>query len=233
MLKLNQVEISFGKHLLSYNFKVDKGEILAVIGPSGGGKTTLLNLIAGFIRPDQGQIIYENIDITRFSAFERPVSYVFQEGNLFPHLSVKNNIALGINPNLSLNDQQTQLISQTLQIVGLANLQDKLPDQLSGGQKQKVAMGRALIRNRPIILLDEPFTGLDYEAKYDLINLIKSVHRKTSCIIILVTHDFQEVRLMASKVAIINNGLFELFEDVNQVLDNKQNSFKDFSHFDG
>ena len=226
MLELKNVKVSYDNYHMLYDFAIDEGDILAVIGPSGVGKTTLLNIIAGFVCPVQGTLIYNNINFSKLSPAMRPVSYIFQEGNLFPHLTVAENIAIGINPNLSLNIEQYQKLDVCLNKMGLINYRNKLPDQLSGGQKQRVSLGRALLRNKPIVLLDEPFTALDPATKYEFIDLIKSVQKKENLTIILVTHDLLEVRLIATKVAFLNAGQVELFGRYDEIVASKQANFR-------
>ena len=159
-IKLDNVKISHGKFSLQADFEIEKGKKIALLGPSGGGKSTLLSAIAGFKTPDSGRIFFENTDITSTPPAKRPIALLFQNHNLFPHLSVRNNIALGITTTLKLSLKEIETIDKALLRVGLDGLGNKMPSELSGGQQQRVALARCLIRKQPILCLDEPFAAL-------------------------------------------------------------------------
>src|SRR5262249_51735110 len=152
-----------------------RGECLAIIGPSGAGKTTLLSLLAGFEHAEGGLILIEGRDVTRLGPAERPVSMVFQEHNLFAHLTVAANVGLGIHPGLRLAADDRARVSAALAQVGLAGMESRLPSQLSGGERQRVALARTLVRNRPVLLLDEPFVALGPALRRDMLDLVNAL----------------------------------------------------------
>lgn len=188
-------------YMYEFNLELTKGDALAIIGESGSGKSTLLNLIAGFLNPSKGQIIFNNHDITQSPPGNRPINMLFQEHNLFQHLNVFNNIALGLSTNLKIDQVQKQLIEQSLELVGMAGYDKKLPNQLSGGEKQRVAIARTLVRNKPILLLDEPFSFLDSKLHCEMLDLVKSLQKKHLLIMIMVTHDSQNDLKICNKIA--------------------------------
>ena len=149
----------------------------ALIGPSGGGKTTLLHAIAGFARPIAGTLVFDGYDLLPLGP-ERPLTLLFQEHNLFPHLSAAQNVGIGISPNLRLNAAQTAAVAGALARVGLPGLGNRMPAELSGGQRQRVALARALVRDRPLMLLDEPFSALDPGLRRDMIGLVDALRRE-------------------------------------------------------
>lgn len=161
MLKL--IDITWLYHHLPMRFtlSVARGEQIAILGPSGAGKSTLLNLIAGFLTPASGNMVIDGEDHTTTPPSRRPVSMLFQENNLFSHLSVQQNIGTGLNHGLKLNVSQREKILHIAQQMGIDSLLERLPGELSGGQRQRVALARCLVREQPILLLDEPFSALD------------------------------------------------------------------------
>jgi thiamine transport system ATP-binding protein len=159
MLALEDLLIRMDGFQLQANWRLAAGQKLAVIGPSGGGKSTLLSTIAGFIMPDAGRIVIDGVDVTALSPGKRPISLLFQDHNLFPHLSAARNVGLGLTPDLRLSMAQWQAVDDALAEVGLAGLGARMPADLSGGQRQRVALARALIRQKPLLLLDEPFAA--------------------------------------------------------------------------
>ncbi len=194
--------------LMSFDFsiKLDKGESVAIIGPSGSGKSTLLNLIAGFILPSGGTLTFENKDISQDHSGKRPLNMLFQEHNVFNHLNVFDNVALGISPGLKLSKLDRELIEHALEKVGLDGFNVRFPYQLSGGQKQRLAIARALIRNKPILLLDEAFTSLDPPLRMEMLDLIKTLQEEHDLIMLMVTHNYKEALYLCNKICFIDNG---------------------------
>lgn len=179
-----------------FHFSVAAGHCLAVRGASGTGKSTLLNLVAGFLVPKSGEILWNRQPIHNLPAWERPVTSVFQEHNLFEHLDVFTNIGLGLHPGMKLSPEQKSAIEQGLEQTRLGGFGARLPGELSGGQRQRVALLRAILRRKPVLLLDEPMTGLDPDARAIIRDLL--LQEKASGItLILASHDEEDRKILA------------------------------------
>lgn len=215
LLRLHGLTKRFSPHDLpavdNLTFTVEKGEIVALLGPSGSGKTTALRLVAGFERPDAGLVEIEGqvvVDGTTFIPPEqRGVGMVFQDQALFPHLTVAENIAFGLrrlNPHV-----RTQRIQGMLETVDLAALAHRYPHELSGGQKQRVALARALAPRPAVILLDEPFSNLDADLRFQMAQELYRILRELGTTTIFVTHDHEEAFMIADRVGVLNQGRLE------------------------
>ncbi len=191
---------------MCFNLQVKAGEILSIIGASGSGKSTLLNLIAGFNKPKSGEIFVNKNDISKLAIAERPVTTVFQEHNLFPHLDVFTNVAIGVNPSLKLNKNDKEMIKNALESVGLGDLLKRLPSKLSGGQRQRVALARALVRKHEILLLDEPLAALGPSMREEIITLIKDMVEKEKMAALFVSHQPSDALLASKYCAFIHKG---------------------------
>lgn len=205
-IKLDNVKISHGKFSLQADFEIEKGKKIALLGPSGGGKSTLLSAIAGFKTPDSGRIFFENTDITSTPPAKRPVALLFQNHNLFPHLSVRNNIALGITTTLKLSLKEIETIDKALLRVGLDGLGNKMPSELSGGQQQRVALARCLIRKQPILCLDEPFAALGPALKKEMLDLVQEIAETTNATLLMVTHQPDDASYITDQTILIAEG---------------------------
>ncbi|GEK49086.1 ATP-binding cassette domain-containing protein [Halomonas pacifica] len=181
-----------------FRFDLAPGECLALEGPSGAGKSTLLNLLAGFLEPAAGSLRWGEHDLLGRPPWERGITTVFQEHNLFDHLPVWANIGLGLVPSLRLDAAQRRRIRDGLAEVGLAGLEERLPGELSGGQRQRVALTRALLRQAPLLLLDEPFTGLDHANRQGLWALVKR-QQQAGVAVLLVSHDREDIEALAQR----------------------------------
>ena len=206
MIRLDNVFLADDTLPMTFDLQVAAGERIAIIGPSGAGKSTLLNLIAGFVLPTQGNIWLNGENHTRSAPYERPVSMLFQENNLFPHLTVQQNLALGLKTNLKLTALEQDQIEQVADAVGLTSFLSRLPNSLSGGQKQRVALARCLLRDKPILLLDEPFSALDPELRMDMLNLIDKLCHSKNLTLLLVTHQPSELTGKVDRMLRIENG---------------------------
>ena len=191
---------------MHFVLQVEQGERLAIIGESGAGKSTLLNLIAGFETPTSGQILLNDCDHTQTQPAERPVSMLFQDNNLFPHLTVAQNIGLALVPSLSLNATQQQQIREIAEKMGIEPLLSRRADQLSGGQKQRVALARTLLRDKPILLLDEPFSALDPIRRHELQQFILDICIERNLTFLMVTHQLEETKNLFTRVVEIREG---------------------------
>ncbi|MCE0733618.1 ATP-binding cassette domain-containing protein [Halomonas sp. G15] len=181
-----------------FTFRLAPGECLSVEGPSGCGKSTLLGLLAGFLEPEGGILTWRGQDLLAHPPWERGITTVFQEHNLFDHLPVWANLGLGLAPDLRLTTDQRRRITEGLAEVGLAGLEARLPSELSGGQRQRVALLRALLRASPLLLLDEPFTGLDEATRAGLWALVHR-QKEPGAAVILVSHDRDDIDALADR----------------------------------
>ena len=206
MIYLNNVILNDKTLPMCFNLSVNAGECVAIIGESGAGKSTLLNLIAGFEFPHQGEIWLNDKNHTRSAPYERPVSMLFQENNLFPHLTVQQNLALGLKPSLKLTTLEQEKIEQVACSVGLGDYLQRLPNSLSGGQKQRVALARCLLRDKPILLLDEPFSALDQKLRVEMLALIDKLCDDKHLTLLLVTHQPSELVGTIDRVLLVENG---------------------------
>ena len=206
MIRLDSVFLADDTLPMSFDLQVAAGERIAIVGPSGAGKSTLLNLIAGFVLPTQGNIWLNGENHTCSAPYERPVSMLFQENNLFPHLTVQQNLALGLKTSLKLTALEQDQIERVADAVGLTSFLSRLPNSLSGGQKQRVALARCLLRDKPILLLDEPFSALDPELRLDMLNLIDELCHSKNLTLLLVTHQPSELTGKVDRMLRIENG---------------------------
>ena len=206
MLDLAKCRFSQGAFVLDVDWSLGPTDRLAVIGPSGAGKSTLLNAIAGFAVQTQGDIFWHQSPLATDVA-ARPVAMLFQEHNLFPHLSVSQNVGLGIRAATRFTKEQLVKIDLALEKVGLENLGRRLPSELSGGQQSRVALARILVMARPIILLDEPFSALGPAQRLEMLQLVRSVADDLGAILIMVTHDPGEARALAGLVCFVEDGI--------------------------
>ncbi len=188
-LILDEVSVQLAEKSFKFNLKADSGEVHAILGKSGSGKSTLLNLIGGFLKPSGGDISWHNQSIVSLPPDKRPVTTLFQSHNLFDHLSIKNNIALGVSPTMKLSPQDWNKIEQVLDDVGLPSRGDEKPGKLSGGEQQRVGLARCLLRKKPVMLLDEPYGALDETTRHDMLVLTKAVIDKHNLCVLMVTHN--------------------------------------------
>ncbi|WP_313684953.1 thiamine ABC transporter ATP-binding protein ThiQ [Pantoea sp.] len=206
MLILNNLTYLYQHLPMRFQFSAQPGERLAILGPSGAGKSTLLSLIGGFLPVSSGTLLLKDEDHTHSVPAARPVSMLFQENNLFPHLTVRQNLGLGLHPGLKLShDQQQQLNDIALQ-TGLSEMLDRLPGQLSGGQRQRVALARCLLRNQPILLLDEPFSALDPALRNEMLQLVRSVCEARNITLLMVSHSLEDAQQIAPRSLVVVDG---------------------------
>ena len=206
MIRLDNVFLADDTLPMTFDLQVAAGERIAIVGPSGAGKSTLLNLIAGFVLPTRGEVWLNGENHTRSAPYERPVSMLFQENNLFPHLTVQQNLALGLKTSLKLTALEQDQIERVADAVGLTSFLSRLPNSLSGGQKQRVALARCLLRDKPILLLDEPFSALDPELRMEMLNLIDELCHSKKLTLLLVTHQPSELTGKVDRMLRIENG---------------------------
>ncbi len=196
-----------GKYILSnVSIELEEGEFLSLLGPSGCGKTTLLNAIAGIVAIDSGEIFFGNIDVTNTPTNKRKATIVFQDYALFPHMTVYDNIAFGLKMKKLSKEIIKKEVMELLEVIELSDKINNYPKELSGGQKQRVAIARAIAIKPMVLLLDEPFSGLDNSLKNTMHKFIMNITKKYSITTIMVTHDKNEAFKMSNKIAIMLNG---------------------------
>ncbi|WP_457153257.1 thiamine ABC transporter ATP-binding protein [Mesorhizobium sp. P5_C1] len=206
-VRLDQVSFSYGEASLAFDVDFAAAKITAIMGPSGSGKSTLLNLVAGFEAPQSGRVLIGGADVSAEPPSARPVSMVFQENNLFAHLSVEQNVGLGRSPSLLLIEADRDAIAEALERTGLAGKEKRLPRELSGGERQRVALARVLVRDRPVLLLDEPFASLGPALRDDMLDLVAAVHAERGMTVLFVTHQPEDARRIGEHVVFLDNGV--------------------------
>ena len=206
MLKLNDVTWLYQHLPMRFTLAVERGERIAVLGPSGAGKSTLLNLIAGFLPPASGSIDIDGQPHTHTPPARRPVSMLFQENNLFNHLTIRQNIALGMHPGLKLNATQTARLQAIAGQMGIDALLERLPGELSGGQRQRAALARCLVRQQPVLLLDEPFSALDPALRQEMLTLVADICRQQQLTLLMVSHSVEDAARIAPRSVVVAEG---------------------------
>ena len=205
-VRLDGVRFAYGETAFHFDLAIPAGALCAIMGPSGSGKSTLLGLIAGFETPASGKIRIGDADVTDAPPAERPVSMIFQENNLFGHLTVEANVGLGRSASLKLTSGDREDIAKALHRTGLSGKGARLPRELSGGERQRVALARALLRRRPVLLLDEPFGSLGPALRGDMLDLVAALHAETGMTVLMVTHQPDDARRIASRLIFLNEG---------------------------
>ncbi|MDG6896913.1 thiamine ABC transporter ATP-binding protein [Actinobacillus delphinicola] len=203
-----QIDFDYPDMPMHFSLSAKKGEKIALIGESGAGKSTLLNLIAGFEWVSRGKIWLNGKNCTLLQPAERPVAMLFQDNNLFTHLTVEQNLALGIKPSLKINASERDAICQAAKAVGLDQHLSRLPEQLSGGQRQRVAIARCLLQHKPILLLDEPFSALDPVLRQEMLDLILDLCQKQNTTLLMVTHQVDEIQGKFDRILEVKQGHF-------------------------
>jgi thiamine transport system ATP-binding protein len=204
MLALEAVEIVQDDWSMTADFTLERGSTTALIGPSGSGKSTLLAAIAGFIAPERGRILWDGREITGLAPAERPLTLLFQEHNLFAHLTVAANVGLGLRPDLRLDVPGWARVESALDAVGLAGFGKRRPGQLSGGERQRVALARALLRDRPLLLMDEPFAALGPALRAEMLELVERILDEHGTTLILATHQPEDARRIAGQIVMVD-----------------------------
>ncbi|MEX6587065.1 ABC transporter ATP-binding protein [Paraclostridium bifermentans] len=225
MLRLENIKKNFNNTEILKGISIDvkNGEIVSILGPSGSGKTTLLNIILGITDCTNGNIIFNNENITNVAMEKRGFNIVFQDYALFPNLNAYENIIYGLKnkPKVSTREEVDELIA----LLGLKEHMKKKIEHLSGGQKQRVALARTLVMKPKILLLDEPLSALDGVIKESIKERIKQIAKEYNLTIIIVTHDPEEALTLSDKVLILNEGLVSQYDTPQEVINNPKNDF--------
>jgi spermidine/putrescine ABC transporter ATP-binding subunit len=210
-IELRGVSKRYGSNvaLRSLDLEIRDGEFFCLLGPSGCGKTTTLNLIGGFVAPTEGTIWLRGRRIDTLPPHKRPVNTVFQSYALFPHMSVRDNVAFGLKMDRVKRQETRARVNEALALVGLEEYGDRTPAQLSGGQQQRVAVARALVKRPAVLLLDEPLGALDLKLRQRLQVELSQIHREVGTTFVYVTHDQEEAMSMADRIAVMNLGVIE------------------------
>lgn len=206
MLWLDGLRVDLGDFALGADLSIETGALAAVVGPSGAGKSTLLDVIAGFLPPTSGRVLWDGADLGGLEPGKRPLSIVFQDNNLFPHLTVADNVGLGLSPALRLSRGDRARVTESLERVGLDGMSGRKPAELSGGQQSRVALARVLLRARPLMLLDEPFAALGPALRAEMMELVRAVAAETGATVLMVTHDPRDARRLAGQTILVADG---------------------------
>ncbi len=226
-IEVRDVNKSFGTTPVLRNVSLDvaAGSLTALLGPSGGGKSTLLRIIAGLEQPDTGSVLISGNDATRLSPQRRNVGFVFQHYAAFKHLSVYRNVAFGLEIRKRPKPEIRARVRELLELVHLEQLADRYPAQLSGGQRQRMALARALAVEPEVLLLDEPFGALDAQVRKELRTWLRRLHDEVHVTTVFVTHDQEEAIEVADTIAVLADGVVEQVGSPHEVYDNPANPF--------
>ena len=218
MIRLDNVTFRYEDMQMVFGADFTRGSFTAIIGPSGGGKSTLLNLIAGFETPDSGRVLIDGKDVSALPPDQRQVSFIFQDNNAFAHLDLWKNVAIGIAPSLKLDAEQRKRVDAALAEVGLSALAHRKPGEISGGERQRVAIARALVRDKPVLLLDEPFAALGPALRRDMLDLVKAMQSNRGLTVLMVSHQPEDAEYAATHTAFLEAGRIVALEPTAELL---------------
>jgi spermidine/putrescine transport system ATP-binding protein len=226
-VRLERVSKHFGELVAVRDLDLDigQGEFFTMLGPSGCGKTTTLRMVAGFEQPTAGRVLIEGDDVAGLPSYKRPTNTVFQSYALFPHLSVRENVAFGLRRKRVAKDEIKGRVEAELERVGLAGEVNRKPNQLSGGQQQRVALARALVNLPKVLLLDEPLGALDLKLRKGLQVELKRIQRDVGITFVYVTHDQEEALTMSDRIAVMSNGVVEQVDTPESVYERPSTTF--------
>jgi len=220
-LHLDDIRARAGDFELRADLSIDAGQRVAIIGASGSGKSTVLDVIAGFRAPYAGEVLWQGKAITALAPAARPISILFQDTNLFPHLSIVQNLALALRPATGrMKPGDREKIDSVLARVGLSGFATRRLSEMSGGQQSRAALARVLLQARPVLLLDEPFSALGPALKDEMLDLVAEVARIEGTTVLLVTHDPKDARRFAETTIVVEDGVLHAPRDTAKLLDN-------------
>ena len=227
ILSLKNISKTFdGKPILeNFNLDIQKNEFVTLLGPSGCGKSTTLRIIGGFLKPDEGQVFFEGKDITHLPPEKRNVNTVFQKYSLFPHMTVAENIAFGLNLKKKSKQYINDKIDYALKLVNMDGYGDRKPVSLSGGQQQRVAIARAIVNEPKMLLLDEPLGALDLKLRHEMQRELIKIKQEVGITFVYVTHDQEEALTMSDRIIVMNQGIIQQMGTSKSIYDEPQNAF--------
>lgn len=227
IVELKNISVAFdGEQVLDgLNLTIKDKEFITLLGPSGCGKTTTLRLIAGFLEPDSGDVLFEGEKINGVPAYKRQVNTIFQRYALFPHLNVYENIAFGLRVKKRPEKEIKEKVAEMLKLVNLTGLEKRHIDTLSGGQQQRVAIARAIANHPKVLLLDEPLAALDLKLRKDMQKELKKIQQQLGITFIFVTHDQEEALTMSDRVVVMDGGKIQQVGTPQDIYNEPQNAF--------
>ncbi|MBQ6816263.1 MAG: ABC transporter ATP-binding protein [Clostridia bacterium] len=227
IVELKNISVSFDseKVLDNLSLEIQDKEFITLLGPSGCGKTTTLRIIAGFVEPDQGDVLFEGKKINGIPAYKRQVNTIFQRYALFPHLNVYENIAFGLRIKKLKENEISLKVKEMLELVNLTGLEKRRVDTLSGGQQQRVAIARAIANHPKVLLLDEPLAALDLKLRKDMQTELKKIQQKLGITFIFVTHDQEEALAISDKVVVMDSGKIQQVGTPQDIYNEPKNAF--------
>ncbi|MBE6727134.1 MAG: ABC transporter ATP-binding protein [Ruminococcaceae bacterium] len=227
IVELKDISVSFDgeKVLDGLNLSIEDREFITLLGPSGCGKTTTLRLIAGFLEPDEGTVIFEGKNLNGVPAYKRQVNTIFQRYALFPHLNVYENVAFGLRVKKMKEKEIKEKVTEMLSLVNLSGFEKRNIDTLSGGQQQRVAIARAIANRPKVLLLDEPLAALDLKLRKDMQKELRKIQRQLGITFIFVTHDQEEALTMSDRVVVMDGGKIQQVGSPQDIYNEPQNAF--------
>ena len=228
VLEVRELVVRQGDFELSGAFTADLGARIAIMGPSGEGKSTLLNALGGYIETSSGQILVGGQDVTHALPADRGMATLFQDSNLFPHLTLAQNVGLALEPSLRLSRSDQKTVAQALSDVGLDGYGDRYPAEISGGQQSRTALARVTLMARPWLLLDEPFAALGPALRGEMLDLLATLLDKTGAGLLMVTHAPEDARRIAKQTLVISQGRMRAPLDTTELLADPPQELRDY-----
>ncbi len=226
MIRIENLEVKISKFFLGpIDLFVEKGEFFVILGPTGAGKTVLLETIAGLYKSRKGKIFIDGEDVTDYPPERRKIGIVYQDFSLFPHMNVRENIIYGLKMKGVGKKDITEKLNELLKLLDIAPLLERSPDTLSGGEKQKVALARALSTSPSVVLLDEPLSSLDPNTKREIRKQLKSINRRTNTTFLMITHDISDALSLSDRIAVITDGKVVYQGETYRIFENPDSPF--------
>ncbi len=207
MITVNHYSLTLGSfRLKQIDVSVKDHEIFAILGRTGSGKTVLLETMAGFHDPEEGEVRYDEKNVVEIPLDQRKIGFVYQDYSLFPHMKVKDNIEFGLKMHKIPKRECRRIAEEMMEKLGILHLKNRYPNTLSGGEKQRASIARALVLKPEVLFMDEPFSALDPNTKEKMYQLVEEIHKELNCTIVFVSHDFHEAQRLAHRIAIMMEG---------------------------